>query len=157
MYGSQTPLHDGSRTPHYGGQTPSHEPGSMTPGRAGAWDPTVSNTPARYSFFIFIIKQFLNVLYYDVFCENIWPQIGRVLYSVSSIPVIGFSDHLILKTSTSKIIRLRRLQMPTTTRLPPVTTLMLPVHRDRTHHKHPAVPTHLTRILLLRQAVTKVS
>ena len=51
MYGSQTPLYgsgDGSRTPHYGSQTPSHEPGSMTPGRAGAWDPTVSNTPARY-------------------------------------------------------------------------------------------------------------
>ena len=47
MYGSQTPLYDGSRTPHYGSQTPSHEPGSMTPGRASAWDPS-SATPSRY-------------------------------------------------------------------------------------------------------------
>lgn len=49
MYGSQTPQYDGSRTPHYGGQTPSHEPGSMTPGRSGAWDPTLANTPVRYT------------------------------------------------------------------------------------------------------------
>ncbi len=42
MYGSQTPLYDGSRTPHYGSMTPSHgEDGSRTPGRSGAWDPTV--------------------------------------------------------------------------------------------------------------------
>lgn len=27
--------------------TPSHEPGSRTPGQSGAWDPTVTNTPAR--------------------------------------------------------------------------------------------------------------
>merc|ERR1719429_484737 len=48
MYGSQTPLYDGSRTPHYGSMTPSHgEDGSRTPGRSGAWDPTVSNTPAQ--------------------------------------------------------------------------------------------------------------
>ncbi|KAK2179528.1 hypothetical protein NP493_486g02048 [Ridgeia piscesae] len=47
MYGSQTPLYDGSRTPHYGGQTPLHEPGSMTPGRASAWDPSDANTPSR--------------------------------------------------------------------------------------------------------------
>ncbi len=53
MYGSQTPMYDaGSRTPHYGGMTPSHgggaggEDGSRTPGRSGAWDPTVTNTPA---------------------------------------------------------------------------------------------------------------
>jgi len=50
MYGSQTPMYDGSRTPHYGSMTPSHgggaEDGSRTPGRSGAWDPTVSNTPA---------------------------------------------------------------------------------------------------------------
>ncbi len=46
MYGSQTPLYDGSRTPHYGGMTPSHD-GSRTPGQSGAWDPTVTNTPAR--------------------------------------------------------------------------------------------------------------
>ena len=50
MYGSQTPMYDaGSRTPHYGGQTPSHpgmEDGSRTPGRSGAWDPTVTNTPS---------------------------------------------------------------------------------------------------------------
>lgn len=46
MYGSQTPMYDGSRTPHYGSMTPSHgEDGSRTPGRSGAWDPTVSNTP----------------------------------------------------------------------------------------------------------------
>ena len=47
MYGSQTPLYDGSRTPHYGSMTPSHGDGdgSRTPGRSGAWDPTVSNTP----------------------------------------------------------------------------------------------------------------
>ena len=60
MYGSQTPLHDGSRTPHYGSQTPSHEPGSMTPGRAGAWDPTVSNTPARLSFLLSIFRLFVS-------------------------------------------------------------------------------------------------
>lgn len=48
MYGSQTPLYDGSRTPHYGSMTPSHgEDGSRTPGRSGAWDPTISNTPAQ--------------------------------------------------------------------------------------------------------------
>merc|ERR1711915_293879 len=48
MYGSQTPLYDGSRAPHYGSMTPSHgEDGSRTPGRSGAWDPTVSNTPAQ--------------------------------------------------------------------------------------------------------------
>ena len=46
MYGSQTPLYDGSRTPHYGSMTPSHD-GSRTPGQSGAWDPTVTNTPAR--------------------------------------------------------------------------------------------------------------
>lgn len=50
MYGSQTPMYGdgaGSRTPHYGSQTPSHgEDGSRTPGRSGAWDPTVTNTPA---------------------------------------------------------------------------------------------------------------
>merc|ERR1719273_883328 len=46
MYGSQTPMYDGSRTPHYGSMTPSHgEDGSRTPGRSGAWDPTISNTP----------------------------------------------------------------------------------------------------------------
>ena len=48
MYGSQTPLYDGSRTPHYGSMTPSHgDEGSRTPGRSGAWDPTVANTPAQ--------------------------------------------------------------------------------------------------------------
>lgn len=46
MYGS-TQQHDGSRTPHYGSMTPSHEPGSMTPGRGAAWDPTNPNTPSR--------------------------------------------------------------------------------------------------------------
>merc|ERR1719510_1020436 len=50
MYGSQTPMYgeSGSRTPHYGSQTPSHgagEDGSRTPGRTGAWDPTITNTP----------------------------------------------------------------------------------------------------------------
>lgn len=47
MYGSQTPLYDGSRTPHYGSMTPAHSDGSRTPGQSGAWDPTVSNTPSR--------------------------------------------------------------------------------------------------------------
>ena len=43
MYGSQTPLYNGSRTPHYGSMTPSHgDDGSRTPGRSGAWDPTVA-------------------------------------------------------------------------------------------------------------------
>ncbi|XP_046400146.1 transcription elongation factor SPT5 isoform X2 [Ischnura elegans] len=47
MHGSQTPMYDaGSRTPHFGSMTPSHD-GSRTPGQAGAWDPTVTNTPAR--------------------------------------------------------------------------------------------------------------
>lgn len=37
----------GSRTPHYGSQTPQHD-GSRTPRGAGsAWDPTNANTPAR--------------------------------------------------------------------------------------------------------------
>lgn len=43
--GGRTPMHDsGSRTPHYGAgnQTPLHD-GSRTP----AWDPTITNTPAR--------------------------------------------------------------------------------------------------------------
>jgi len=48
MYGSTTPMYDGSRTPHYGSMTPSHgEDGSRTPGRSGAWDPTISNTPLQ--------------------------------------------------------------------------------------------------------------
>lgn len=46
QYGAQTPQYDGSRTPHYGGATPSHD-GSRTPGQSGAWDPTITNTPAR--------------------------------------------------------------------------------------------------------------
>lgn len=39
-------LTGGSRTPHYGSMTPSHD-GSRTPGQSGAWDPTITNTPAR--------------------------------------------------------------------------------------------------------------
>lgn len=31
--------------------TPSHDAGSRTPGQSGAWDPTVTNTPARTSDF----------------------------------------------------------------------------------------------------------
>lgn len=50
MYGSQTPQYDGSRTPHYGSMTPSHD-GSATPGRQSAWDPTITNTPARHNEF----------------------------------------------------------------------------------------------------------
>ncbi|KAJ9580689.1 hypothetical protein L9F63_024134, partial [Diploptera punctata] len=47
MHGSQTPMYDaGSRTPHYGSMTPSHD-GSRTPGQSGAWDPSITNTPAR--------------------------------------------------------------------------------------------------------------
>ncbi|XP_011641792.1 transcription elongation factor SPT5 [Pogonomyrmex barbatus] len=47
MHGSQTPMYEnGSRTPHYGSMTPSHD-GSRTPGQSGAWDPSVTNTPAR--------------------------------------------------------------------------------------------------------------
>ncbi|CAK9801062.1 Transcription elongation factor SPT5 [Anthophora quadrimaculata] len=47
MHGSQTPMYEnGSRTPHYGSMTPSHD-GSRTPGQSGAWDPAVTNTPAR--------------------------------------------------------------------------------------------------------------
>lgn len=45
LHGSATPQYDiGSRTP-YGSQTPSHD-GSATP-KQGAWDPTITNTPAR--------------------------------------------------------------------------------------------------------------
>ncbi|KAA0192293.1 hypothetical protein HAZT_HAZT006833 [Hyalella azteca] len=51
MYGSQTPQYDGSRTPNFGSMTPSHEPGSQTPGRQSAWDPNITNTPARSSDF----------------------------------------------------------------------------------------------------------
>ncbi|KAJ8683478.1 hypothetical protein QAD02_019270 [Eretmocerus hayati] len=50
--GGQTPMYEtGSRTPHYGSMTPSHDAGSRTPGQSGAWDPTVTNTPARTSDF----------------------------------------------------------------------------------------------------------
>ncbi|XP_063718499.1 transcription elongation factor SPT5-like [Symsagittifera roscoffensis] len=50
-YGSMTPSHEfGNRTPHYGSMTPAHD-GSMTPGRANAWDPTNPNTPARFNEF----------------------------------------------------------------------------------------------------------
>ena len=39
----------GGRTPSYGYMTPSHDP-SQTPLHGGsAWDPTISNTPARYA------------------------------------------------------------------------------------------------------------
>ena len=43
----------GARTPSYGGfVTPSHDP-SQTPQHSGgsAWDPSVANTPARYSIY----------------------------------------------------------------------------------------------------------
>ena len=60
-YGSMTPSHDfGNRTPHYGSMTPAHD-GSMTPGRANAWDPTNPNTPARFDYI------FLN--WYNGFSE----------------------------------------------------------------------------------------
>jgi transcription elongation factor SPT5 len=46
LHGSQTPQYDiGNRTP-YGGMTPSHD-GSMTPRHESAWNPAVTNTPAR--------------------------------------------------------------------------------------------------------------
>ncbi|KAL7286586.1 hypothetical protein TKK_0019213 [Trichogramma kaykai] len=49
MHGSQTPLYEtGNRTPYYGSITPQQD-GSRTPNPTGAWDPTVSNTPARSS------------------------------------------------------------------------------------------------------------
>lgn len=55
MYGNQTPQFDsGSRTPH-GSMTPSHD-GSQTP-RTLAWDPTISNTPARSSDFEYNMDQ----------------------------------------------------------------------------------------------------
>lgn len=38
----------GNRTPHYSSMTPSHD-GSRTPGQSGAWDPTITNTPAHRS------------------------------------------------------------------------------------------------------------
>lgn len=55
LHGSATPQYDiGSRTPH-GSMTPSHD-GSMTP-RQAAWDPTVTNTPARSSDFDYNIEE----------------------------------------------------------------------------------------------------
>lgn len=46
LHGNATPQYDiGSRTPH-GSMTPRHDDGSMTP-RHNAWDPNVTNTPAR--------------------------------------------------------------------------------------------------------------
>ncbi|XP_055858947.1 transcription elongation factor SPT5 [Episyrphus balteatus] len=46
LLGSQTPTWDSEgRTPYSGAMTPSHD-GSMTP-RHGAWDPNITNTPAR--------------------------------------------------------------------------------------------------------------
>lgn len=46
LIGSQTPQwDDGHRTPHHVSMTPSHD-GSATP-RHSAWDPNVTNTPAR--------------------------------------------------------------------------------------------------------------
>ncbi|XP_014204352.1 transcription elongation factor SPT5-like [Copidosoma floridanum] len=47
--GPQTPMYEtGARTPYYGSGTPLQD-GSRTPGTSGAWDPKVSNTPARSS------------------------------------------------------------------------------------------------------------
>ncbi|XP_001844481.2 transcription elongation factor SPT5 [Culex quinquefasciatus] len=55
LHGSQTPSYDvGNRTP-YGSMTPSHD-GSMTP-RHGAWDPAVTNTPARSNDFDFNMEE----------------------------------------------------------------------------------------------------
>lgn len=55
LHGSQTPQYDlGSRTP-YGGMTPSHD-GSMTP-RHDAWNPAVTNTPARSNDFEFNLDE----------------------------------------------------------------------------------------------------
>lgn len=46
LYGAATPQYDaGSRTPH-GSMTPSHD-GSQTPRNNEAWNPNVTNTPAR--------------------------------------------------------------------------------------------------------------
>uniref|UniRef100_A0A182U6J2 Transcription elongation factor SPT5 n=1 Tax=Anopheles melas TaxID=34690 RepID=A0A182U6J2_9DIPT len=66
-YGAQTPVYSGSKTPLHGSQTPQYDPGSRTPygsmtpshdgsmtPRHGAWDPTVSNTPARSNDFDFM-------------------------------------------------------------------------------------------------------
>lgn len=48
MYGSQTPMQgDGGRTPSYGYMTPSHDPSRTPLHGSSAWDPSVSNTPAR--------------------------------------------------------------------------------------------------------------
>jgi transcription elongation factor SPT5 len=57
LHGSQTPQYDsGSRTPAYGSMTPSHD-GSMTPRHGGAWDPTVTNTPARSNDFDYSLEE----------------------------------------------------------------------------------------------------
>ena len=41
--------HSGGRTPSYGYMTPSHDPSRTPLHGSSAWDPSVSNTPARYS------------------------------------------------------------------------------------------------------------
>lgn len=56
LLGNQTPTWDSEgRTPYSGHMTPSHD-GSMTP-RHGAWDPSVTNTPARTNDFEYNMEE----------------------------------------------------------------------------------------------------
>lgn len=56
LLGNQTPNWDSEgRTPYAGAMTPSHD-GSMTP-RHGAWDPNITNTPARNNDFDYTIEE----------------------------------------------------------------------------------------------------
>lgn len=75
--GGRTPMHDGSRTPHYGAgnQTPLHD-GSRTP----AWDPTITNTPARE-----------DNEYYDTSYNPATPGYGAG-YAAPQTPG-GYSEH----------------------------------------------------------------
>lgn len=57
----------GSRTPHYGSQTPLHD-GSRTPGQSGAWDPSNPNTPSRYLTHTHSHTHFKLCFCFDTFC-----------------------------------------------------------------------------------------
>lgn len=73
----------GSRTPHYGSQTPLHD-GSRTPGQSGAWDPNNPNTPSRQEKNLCFISQFnttLNTSIYPNFYVSFYADKMRIMSS----------------------------------------------------------------------------
>ena len=133
MYGSQTPQYDGSRTPHYGGMTPSHD-GSRTPGQSGAWDPTVTNTPARSND-------------YDDYFDEASPSPaynpatpGSAYHAEARRTVPTTRIHRTNQVRAQLDIKLLlvpldMLQLPV--RIREFLSILLPVLHPATHHRHP--------------------